>query len=137
MPNEGIRGSTTTRAPGHGIKSSITVRERTVRIHLVGVLDRQEASRLIQVANRHLYGRRYDVILDASHLVHLDYRCVAMLLRWNRGLQSLGHRLLLAGWSPYLRTILAMEDWDGELEKGVLGSEPRPAHSLVAHVQAP
>ncbi|MEZ4388460.1 MAG: STAS domain-containing protein [Candidatus Krumholzibacteriia bacterium] len=115
----------------------ITVRGRTVRIHLVGILDRDGAARLIQAANRALMGGRAMVVLDASRLAHLDYRCVPMLVRWNRGLASFGHRLVLERWSPYLQAILAMEDWDGELERGSRGPGWRSADTQLAQVQAP
>ncbi len=137
MPSEGIRSMTGFRAAETVANVHITVRGRTVRIHLVGILDRDGACRVIQAANRALMGGRYLVVLDASRLGHLDYRCVSMLVRWSRGLASFGHRLVLERWSSYLRAILAMEDWDGELERGSRGPGWRPVDTQLAQVQAP
>lgn len=137
MPSEGIRSSTASRTNMPNCQHRITVRGRTVRVHLDGVLDRQGATRLIRSVNHILIGARYLVVLDATQLMHLDYRCVAMLVRWQRGLRSFGHRLVLDRWNQYLRTILAMEDWDGELERGMLGPVTEAAGPRAAHVQGP
>ncbi|MBD3219698.1 STAS domain-containing protein [bacterium] len=137
MPTEGIRSSTTSRTPRPNCQHRIKVQGRTVRIHLGGVLDRPGATRLIRSVNHLLIGGRCLVVLDATELVHLDYRCVGMLVRWQRGLRSFGHRLILENWNDYLRTILAMEDWDGELERRTLGPEPAGARVRAMQVQAP
>jgi ABC-type transporter Mla MlaB component len=137
MPSEGIRSAATVSTPAARSQIHITVRGRTVRVHLVGTLDRDGTTRLIQAANRALVGGRYLVVLDASRLGHLDYRCVPMLVRWSRGLASFRHRLVLEHWSQYLRAILAMEDWDGELERGAGGPGWRPAGAPTTQVQVP
>jgi len=137
MPSEGIRNAAVIATDAVQAQIHITVRGRTVRIHLVGTLDRDGATRLIQAANRALVGGRCLVVLDASRLGHLDYRCVSMLVRWSRGLASFRHRLVLEHWSPYLRAILAMEDWDGELERGARGPGWRPVLVPTMHVQVP
>ena len=137
MPSEGIRSLNAGATDEAGTRIQITVRGRTVRVHLVGILDREGTTRMIQAANRVLLGRRYLVVLDGRRLSHLDFRCVAMLVRWSRGLSSFGHRLVLDNWNEYLRAILAMEDWDGELERGSLGPGWKPLNTQLAHVQAP
>lgn len=137
MPSEGIRSLNVGATCEPDTSFQITVRGRTVRIHLVGILDRQDASRLIRTVSTTILDGRYRVVLDAHRLGHLDYRSVAMLMQWNRGLVSLGHQLVLENWSPYLKAILAMEDWDGELERGSLGPGWRPMETQQAYVQAP
>ena len=97
----------------------ITVRGRTVRIHLTGLLDRAGVQRMLRLVNGVLTERNLKIVLDGSRLMHLDYRCVPMLVRWNQLLRGFGHRLVLAGWNGYLTAILAMEDWEGALEDGI------------------
>lgn len=137
MPSEGIRSSTSSTFIGADTGPHITTHGRTVRIHLAGILDRAGMTRMIQDADRHLSGPGQLVILDASGLQHLDYRCVPLLLSWRRRLRSFRHRLHLAGWNAYLRAILAMEDWDGELETGSTGWAWRPDWEPTRHVQVP
>jgi ABC-type transporter Mla MlaB component len=137
MPGEGIRSLAATRAAEASSDVHITVRGRTVRIHLVGILDRAGTTRLIRDANHVLATGRYLVVLDAARLAHLDYRCVPMLVRWQRGLRAFGHRLLLSRWNDYLRAILAMEDWEGELEGDMPVASSRRRLIRPAHVQAP
>ena len=82
--------------------------------------------------------RRLLIVLDGTRLMHLDYRCVGTLVRWSRNLRGLGHRLVLSGWNGYLTAILAMEDWDGELEDGFRGTTPaRLRRGSLGHVQVP
>ena len=108
-----------------------------MRIHLAGILDRDGVRRLMREADRHLLGQGALVVLDASGLQHLDYRCVGLLLDWQRRLRSYRHRLCLSGWNAYLRAILAMEDWDGELESGSASWAWRPDWEPTRHVQVP
>ena len=75
---------------------------------------------MIRAATTALNGRGLVIVLDGTSLTQLDYRCVATLVRWSRGLRRYGHRVYLAGWSEYLKAILAMEDWDGEFTDGSL-----------------
>ena len=58
------------------------------------------------------------MILDGAGLQHMDYRCVQPLVRWSRGLRSYRHDVRLVAWNEYLQAILAMEDWDRELDRG-------------------
>jgi ABC-type transporter Mla MlaB component len=137
MPSEGIRqrdGAAPRRPFSTG---DLEVRGQTVRIRLAGILDRRSLRRLMVEADRHLYGRNRLLILDGSRLLHLDYRCVPMLLQWGRGLRSFGHRLYLANWNEYLSAILAMEDWDGELEQGALRAPATAAPGLPRRLQVP
>ena len=131
MPSEGIRQLRGSTAAGYDPAFRTTVQGRTVRIHLAGILDRAGVPRMIRAATAALNGRDLLVVLDGSGLTHLDYRCVPMLVRWSRGLRTYGHRVYLAGWSDYLKAILAMEDWDGELMDGSLD----PARRLAAGSQ--
>ena len=73
----------------------------------------------------------------AMQLLHLDYRCVPLLKRWRRTLRSYRHRLVIDGWNDYLRAILAMEDWDGEMEDGTPGRIWRPAGAPTRSVRRP
>lgn len=136
MPSEGIRSTACGAATGANHSIPISVRGRTVRVRLTGILDRDGTACAIQVTNQYLAGGRWLVVLDGSALAHLDYRCVPMLVRWSRGLATFGHRLVLDRWSDYLKAILAMEDWDGELERETLGGRDRPAWAPQTHIQA-
>lgn len=89
-----------------------------VRVSLAGILDREGCHEMMRRVTLQLRGRGRQVILDGRGLMHMDYRCVQPLVRWSRGLRSYGHCLQLVGWSAYLEAILAMEDWDRELERG-------------------
>ncbi|RKZ13471.1 hypothetical protein DRQ50_10395 [bacterium] len=137
MPSEGIRLPQTTALVGSDPGPRITIQGRTVRIHLAGILDREGVHHLVREADRHLVGRDLLVVLDATQLQHLDYRCVSLLLSWRRRLRSYRHRLHLVGWNAYLRAILAMEDWDGELENGSSHWAWRPDWEPTRHVRVP
>ena len=137
MPSEGIRLPQATASTGSEPGPRITIQGRTVRIHLAGSLDRDGMRRLIRDTDCHLVGQGLLVVLDATQLQHLDYRCVALLLHWQRQLWSYRHRLHLAGWNAYLRAILAMEDWDGELENGSPSRAWRPDRGPTRHVRVP
>jgi len=137
MPSGGIRQPGVARGAGNAAEFRIEVRGRTVRIHLAGILDRSGAQRLVREATAALVDRDLLVILDGAQLVHLDYRCVPMLVRWSRGLRSYGQRLVLCGWNDYLHAILTMEDWDGELAEGSLAAPPDRARGLLRHIQVP
>ena len=137
MPSEGIRQPDISTPFGPDTGPRITIQGRTVRIHLAGILDRDGVNHLIREADCHLLSQGILVVLDATHLQHLDYRCVPLLLDWQRRLRSYRHRLCLAGWNAYLRAILAMEDWGGELESGSRGWAWRPDWEPTRHVQVP
>ena len=137
MPSEGIRLPQATSLIGSEPGPRITIQGRTVRIHLAGILDREGVRHLVREAGRHLVEQDLLVVLDATQLQHLDYRCVPQLLSWRRQLRSYRHRLHLVGWNAYLRAILAMEDWDGELENGSSHWAWRPDWEPTRHVRVP
>lgn len=137
MPGEVIQAGRRQQGQQGGPGHRITVQGRTVRIHLAGILDRPGVQRLMRQVATTLSERDLVVVLDASQLRHLDYRCVGMLLRWRRTLSGWGHRLVLAGWNGYLQAILAMEDWDGELEEAFRTAASGRATEPWRHVQAP
>ena len=137
MPSEGIRQPDISTPFGSDPEPHITIQGRIVRIHLAGILDRDGVRRLMREVDGHLRGQGLMVVLDAAGLQHLDYRCVELLLDWQRRLRSYRHRLCLAGWNAYLRAILAMEDWDGELERGSASWAWRPDWEPTRHVQVP
>ena len=137
MPSEGIRQPHDTTPFGLAAGPRITIQGRTVRIHLAGILDRDGVGRLAREVDRHLLERGMLVVLDATSLQHLDYRCVPLLLDWQRRLRSFRHRLCLAGWNAYLKAILAMEDWAGELEGDSAGWTWRPDRETKRHVRVP
>jgi len=95
--------------------------DRAVRVTLSGILDHDGFKTLVATLGRHLSGRGHRVILDGRGLSHMDYRITGELTRWNRTMRQFGHQLLLQGWSDYLKAILCMGDWDGELLGSVGG----------------
>ena len=136
MPREVIRLPARAATTRSGPEYHITVHGRTVRIHLAGLLDRAGVQRLQRQVAGVLVERNLLIVLDGSKLVHLDYRCVAVLVRWGRVLRGFGHRLMLSGWNGYLTAILAMEDCEGELEDGFRRTSPvRLAVESLRHVQ--
>ncbi len=96
----------------------INQRGDLVRVSLAGILDRDGCQELMRQVSLALPARSCQLVFDGRRLLHMDYRCVSPLIRWSRGLRSFGHCLRLVGWSAYLDAILAMEDWDRELERG-------------------
>lgn len=137
MPAEGIRRSSGDTTHGPVTRPWITIEGRTVRIHLAGCLDRPGVGALVGEVAHHLHGQGWLVVLDGRRLQHLDYRCVPLLKRWRRTLRSYRHRLVIDGWNDYLRAILAMEDWDGEMEDGTPGRIWRPAGAPTRYVRRP
>jgi len=137
MPGEGIRTVTGSTGMQGGPEHRITVQGRTVRIHLAGILDRAGVQRMIRQVAAVIQERDLRIVLDGSRLRHLDYRCVDMLLRWHRNLRGYGHRLDLVGWNRYLIAILAIKDWDGELEDGFRFPVTRRVTESGRHVLAP
>ena len=115
MPAGETRNLTAATAHAGALEYGITRRDGALRVSLSGILDRVSLDDLMRRVSLALPARGVAVVLDGAELTHLDYRCVAPLMRWNRGLRSFGHRLRLEGWSGYLQAILAMEDWDREL----------------------
>lgn len=100
------------------VETRITRRERQLRVSLAGILDQEGLADLMRRVSLALPGRGCTVILDGAGLLHMDYRCVQPLVRWSRGLRAYRHDVRLAEWNEYLQAILAMEDWDRELDRG-------------------
>ncbi|MCB1184836.1 STAS domain-containing protein [bacterium] len=128
MPRESTRPFVSgDHAPQHpdGLQIRIEQNERTVRVALSGILDREGVDRLVSRVAPRLVSRGCRVILEGSRLTHLDYRATRGLIAWNRRLRAFGHQLFLQEWSDYLKAILVMEDWDREL-----GSTPSEAAAL-------
>ena len=118
MPRELTRQSVQQESTGSRLETlEVEVRQsdRTVRVTLSGVLDREGMRLLVQRVAPRLLGRGWRIILDGSRLAHLDFRATSSLLLWNRQLRQFRHQLFLHGWSDYLKAILVMEDWDSEL----------------------
>jgi ABC-type transporter Mla MlaB component len=136
MPREVVRQTASAVTGRSGPEYRISVHGRTVRIHLAGLLDRAGVQRLLRRVNNVLVERNLIIVLDGTRLMHIDYRCVSMLVRWNRLLRGFGHRLVLSGWNTYLTAILAMEDTEGELEDGMRRIPAvRPAVGSLRHVR--
>lgn len=118
MPRELARQSARQEAAGsHRDTLEVEVRQtdQAVRVTLSGILDRPGVEKLMGQVTRRLPARGCRIIMDGSRLTHLDYRATDRLVEWNRRLGQFGHQLLLHRWSPYLKAILLMEDWDSEL----------------------
>ncbi len=96
---------------------SITVKQvdRTVRVTLSGLFDQPGMEKLASLVAPRLQETGCRIILEGENLTHLDYRVTPSLIRWNRTLRQFRHQLFLQGWNDYLKAILCMEDWDGEL----------------------
>ncbi len=132
MPRELARQSARQEAAGSHLEIlEVEVRQtdRTVRVTLSGILDRQGVEKIIGRVAPRLLGRGCRVVLDGTQLAHLDYRATASLVGWNRKLRQFNHQLFLQGWSHYLKAILLMEDWDSELSE-------RPATSSTLRLLA-
>ncbi len=114
-PRELARTSPWQEAAGTHTEIEIRQHDRTVRVSLSGILDRDGVERLISRVTPRLDRRGFRVILDGTRLTHLDYRATGALIAWNRRLGAFRHTLYLHGWSDYLKAIVVMEDWDREL----------------------
>jgi len=137
MPCEGIRQPAAIAAPAPALEIRTTLRGRTVRVHLAGILDRRSVPRLIQEVQAVLPGPGCLVVLDGAGLVHLDYRCVGMLVRWSRTLRSWKQRVCLDRWNEYLTAILAVEDWDGEFADRSRSAAAGARWEITRTVQVP
>ena len=118
VPRELARQSVRQEAAGsHHEILEVEVRQtdRTVRVALSGILDRNGVEKVIGRVAPRLMGRGCRVVLDGSQLSHLDYRATEALVSWNRKLRQYRHELYLQNWSDYLKAILLMEDWADEL----------------------
>jgi ABC-type transporter Mla MlaB component len=100
------------------VETRISRRDGQLRVSLAGILDQDGLADLMRRVSLALPGRGCAVILDGAGLLHMDYRCVQPLVRWSRGLRSYRHDVRLVAWSEYLQAIVAMEDWDQELDRG-------------------
>ncbi|MBU8870477.1 MAG: hypothetical protein KOO60_06400 [Gemmatimonadales bacterium] len=115
MPREMARQSAWQDTASTSLSIQVKQVDRTVRVTLSGTFDQPGMERLVaQVAPR-LGETGCRIILEGINLTHLDYRVTPQLIRWNRMLGQFRHQLFLQGWNDYLKAILCMEDWDGEL----------------------
>ena len=115
MPRELTRRSVECRGPGSGLDFQIRRLDVTVWVTLSGVVDRSQLSRLVHCITPLLGERGHRIVLDGRRLLHVDYRAVQPLIRWHKQLRSYHHQLDLYQWNDYLKAILCMEDWQGEL----------------------
>jgi ABC-type transporter Mla MlaB component len=111
------------------VETRIARGDGQLRVSLAGILDQEGLADLMRCVSLALPGRGCAVILDGAGLLHMDYRCVQPLVRWSRGLRAYRHDVRLVEWNAYLQAILAMEDWDQELDPG---PAPRRGQTLPA-----
>ena len=112
-PRETVRTPVRLAVVRGGLAAECTVRDDAVRVALSGTLDRSTLRSVRRRVEQRLWRRGLCVELDGRRLRHVDYRAAGDLLAWHRDLKAYGHRLLLVGWSRYLRTILVL-GWGGE-----------------------
>jgi len=110
MPRESTRRTPRLTLLEGGSTFEIQERGSVLRVALLGTLDHRRLQELRRRIAPHLVQRGRRIVLDGRRLRHVDYRVAADLRRWNDQLKSFGHALLLGGWSPYLRTLLALGD---------------------------
>lgn len=110
MPRESTRRTPRLTLLEGGSTFEIQERGSVLRVALLGVLDRERLQALRRRVAPLLVQRGRRIVLDGHSLRHVDYRVAADLRHWNEQLKSYGHALLLAGWSPYLRTLLTLGD---------------------------
>lgn len=115
MPRELARQSAWLDTKGTNLSIQVHQVDRTVRVTLSGLFDQAGMELLAARVAPKLSETGCRVILDGRGLAHLDYRVTRSLIRWNATLRQFHHQLYLQGWSDYLKAILCMEDWDGEL----------------------
>jgi hypothetical protein len=94
-------------------------------------MDRPQLGYLIRRLAPSLTKRGRIVVLDGRHLRHIDYRAVRPLIEWNRQLGTFGQRLTLYCWSDYLKAILCVEDWQGELHPGPVRPVSWPVSAVL------
>ena len=121
MPREMARQSAWQEPAGSSLNIQVKQIDRTVRVTLSGILDQQGMEQLPAVVAPRLRETGCRIILEGENLTHLDYRVTRSLIRWNRNLGQFRHQLYFQGWSDYLKAILCMEDWDGELAGRPIG----------------
>lgn len=115
MPREMARQSAWQDAAGTSLNIQVKQVDRTVRVTLSGILDQAGMELLAARVAPRLRETGCRIILEGERLSHLDYRVTRQLIRWSRNLRQFHHQLYLQGWNDYLKAILCMEDWDGEL----------------------
>lgn len=115
MPREMARQSAWQDAGKTNLSIQVRQVDRTVWVTLSGLFDQAGVQHLVTRVAPHLRETGYRVILDGAGLAHLDYRVTRQLIQWNQTLQQFRHQLYLKDWSDYLKAILCMEDWSGEL----------------------
>jgi ABC-type transporter Mla MlaB component len=115
MPGESIQYSAADQIAGSALTFAVEQQDRLIWITLSGILDREGLHRLARRAGASLAAPGCRVVLDGRRLAHVDYRVVERLADWRRRLARQGQQLELIGWSDYLRAILAVADWRGEL----------------------
>ena len=115
MPREMARQSAWQDAKGTNLSIQVRQVDRTVRVTLSGILDQEGMRQLAARVATVLRETGCRVILEGERLTHMDYRVTCSLIRWNHNLRQYRHQLYLQGWNDYLKAILCMEDWDGEL----------------------
>ena len=117
MPRESTRQFVLTESAPARLESlqiQVSQSERTVRVALSGILDREGVDKLSSRVQSRLVCRGCRIILDGSRLTHLDFRATQGLIAWNRRMKAYSHQIYLRDWSDYLKAILVMDDWDGE-----------------------
>ncbi len=115
MPREMARQSAWQDSANTSLSIEVKQVDRTVRVTLSGIFDQPGMEELASKVAPRLQETGCRVILEGENLTHLDYRVTRQLIRWNRTLGQFRHQLFLQGWNDYLKAILCMEDWDGEL----------------------
>ncbi len=115
MPREMARQSVWIEAKSSNLSIQVQQKDRTVRVTLSGIFDQPGMQQLAARVAPVLAETGCRVILEGERLTHLDYRVTRSLIRWNRNLKQFRHQLYLQGWNDYLKAILCMEDWSGEL----------------------
>ena len=131
MPREMARQSAWQDTAGTNLSIQVIQVDRTVRVTLSGILDQPGMELLATRVAPLLQDMGCRIILEGERLVHLDYRVTRSLIRWNNTLKQYRHQLYLQGWNDYLKAILCMEDWDGELVDKSAGKPVGHSHWRV------
>lgn len=110
MPRESTRRPPHLQLLDGGSMFEILERGSVLRVTLSGTLDRERLAELRRRIAPLLVQRGRRIVLDGTHLRHVDYRTASALRLWSDEVRAFDHVLLLAGWSRYLRTLLALGD---------------------------
>jgi len=96
MPRQGVaRRTTNFGIYESGMDFEIRQNEAVCWVALSGILDRERLSQLVRRLRPLLVKRGRIVVLDGTHLCHIDYRAVRSMVEWSRSLRSFHHKLLL------------------------------------------